>query len=72
MQHPRGGFGHMSAFLGFSDAALMGNPKGEVWGAFLGRRNGVEKWDCILGDMPNATRNVALLEMPKYFASRFP
>lgn len=32
---------------------------------------GKEKWGCILGDMPKAARNVALLEMPKYFASRF-
>lgn len=32
---------------------------------------GKEKWGYILGEMPDTTRNVALLEMPKYFASRF-
>lgn len=67
--------------LGFGDAAWMGNPKGEVWwvgnpkgevwDALLERGMGKEKWGCILGNMPKAARNVALLEMPKYFASRF-
>lgn len=33
--HPSGGFGHVSKFLGFSNAGRMGNPKAEVWDGFL-------------------------------------
>lgn len=49
----------------------MGNAEGEIWDALLGKRNGLEKWGCILGDVPGATRSVALLDAPKYFASKF-
>lgn len=37
MQHPRGGFGRVSTFLGSGGAAWMGNPKGEVWDTLLGK-----------------------------------
>lgn len=72
MQHPRGGFGCLSAFLGSGDAAWMGNPKGEVWDALLGTRNGMEKWDCVLGGVclmpPEMLR---FWKCPKYFVSGF-
>lgn len=35
MHRPSSGFGHVSKFLGFSDAKRVGNPKAEVWGGFF-------------------------------------
>lgn len=82
MRHPRGGFSHVSKFLGFSDAARMGNAKAEVWGDFLEekelRREGGlcprGRGDvCDAGSLAwgSSSRNIALLEMAKYFVSRF-
>lgn len=50
---------------------MDGKPQRRGLGYSAGENNGMEKWDCSVRGIPNATRNVALWEIPKYFASGF-
>lgn len=49
MRRPRGGFGHVSKFLGFSDAGQMETPKQTSGMAFSRKTNCTEMWGCVPG-----------------------